>query len=168
LRQAMGSLPVTAVLGLPAEPRAIVQPLYEATLGAAVTSGVLALVLPGFRIGPLWPALGWLAVLAVTSQVVGWLLITASLPRLPAGILSAVLLVQPVGAVALGVAVLGQYPSLTQLSGVALVLAGVLVVSSGRRDRPLVPISHSVREPDVEAAGLAVAAAAAVVLPRTA
>lgn len=69
LRQAMPSgrrpepgLPVRA---------AVAQPLYQATVGAPVTSAVLALILPGFRIGPLWPALGWLAVLALTSQVLG-------------------------------------------------------------------------------------------------
>jgi drug/metabolite transporter (DMT)-like permease len=133
--------------GLPAgEPgtrarAAVAQPLYQATLGATATSVVLALALPGFRIGPLWPALGWLALLALTSQVLGWMLISASLPRLPAGLLGALLLVQPVGAVALGAVVLGQYPSLTQLGGVVIVVAGVLVAIAGPRGvpRPLVP-----------------------------
>jgi drug/metabolite transporter (DMT)-like permease len=129
--------------GAPLRPAraAVVQPLYQATVGAAATSGVLALALPGFRIGPLWPALGWLAVLALTSQVVGWLLISASLSRLPAGLLGALLLVQPVGAVALGALVLGQYPSLSQLSGVLIVVAGVVVALSGQRGlpRPAVP-----------------------------
>jgi drug/metabolite transporter (DMT)-like permease len=120
---------------------AVAQPLYQATLGATVTSTLLALTLPGFRIGAIWPALGWLALLALTSQVVGWMLISASLPRLPAGLLGALLLVQPVGAVALGAVVLGQYPSLTQLTGVLVVVAGVLVATSGRRVhlRPVVP-----------------------------
>jgi drug/metabolite transporter (DMT)-like permease len=115
---------------------AVVQPLYQATVGATATSAVLALALPGFRIGPLWPALGWLAVLALTSQVVGWLLISASLSRLPAGVLGALLLVQPVGAVALGALVLGQYPSPTQLSGVLIVVAGVLVATASPRRAP--------------------------------
>jgi drug/metabolite transporter (DMT)-like permease len=114
----------------------VAQPLYQATLGATATSAMLALALPGFRIGPLWPALGWLALLALTSQVLGWMLISASLPRLPAGLLGALLLVQPVGAVALGALVLGQYPSLTQLCGVLIVVAGVLVATSGPRGVP--------------------------------
>jgi drug/metabolite transporter (DMT)-like permease len=120
---------------------AVAQPLYQATIGATATSAVLALALPGFRIGPLWPALGWLALLALTSQVLGWMLISASLPRLPAGLLGALLLVQPVGAVALGAVVLGQYPSLTQLCGVLIVVAGVLVATAGPRQvlRPVVP-----------------------------
>jgi drug/metabolite transporter (DMT)-like permease len=114
----------------------VAQPLYQATLGAAVTSGVLALALPGFRIGPLWPALGWLALLALTSQVLGWMLISASLPRLPAGLVGALLLVQPVGAVALGAVVLGQHPSPTQLLGVLIVVAGVLVATAAPRGVP--------------------------------
>ena len=50
------------------------------------------------------------------------------------------LLVQPVGAVALGAVVLGQYPSPTQLCGVLVVVAGVLVATAGPRGlpRPLV------------------------------
>jgi drug/metabolite transporter (DMT)-like permease len=117
----------------PPTPAVVAQPLYQATLGATATSAVLALALPGFRVGPLWPALGWLALLALTSQVLGWMLISASLPRLPAGLVGALLLVQPVGAVALGAVVLGQYPSLTQLCGVLLVVAGVLVATSRPR-----------------------------------
>jgi drug/metabolite transporter (DMT)-like permease len=81
----------SAIPGVPAHaapPRPpVVQPLYHATVGAAAASLVMAVALPGFRIGPWWPALGWLALLAVTSQVVGWLLITVSMPRLPAGLL---------------------------------------------------------------------------------
>jgi drug/metabolite transporter (DMT)-like permease len=124
---------------------AVAQPLYQATLGATATSAVLALALPGFRIGPLWPALGWLALLALTSQVLGWMLISASLPRLPAGLLGALLLVQPVGAVALGAAVLGQYPSLTQLGGVLIVVAGVLVAIAGPRGVPRATVPHRPR-----------------------
>ena len=33
---------------------------------------------------PSWPSHGWLALLALTSQVVGWLLISVSLP-IPGG-----------------------------------------------------------------------------------
>jgi len=128
---------------------AVAQPLYQATLGATATSAVLALALPGFRIGSLWPALGWLALLALTSQVLGWMLISASLPRLPAGLLGALLLVQPVGAVALGAVVLGQYPSPTQLCGVLIVVAGVLVATAGPRGvpRPLVPRARAILGP---------------------
>jgi drug/metabolite transporter (DMT)-like permease len=77
--------------------------------------------------------LGWLALLALTSQVIGWLLITVSMPRLPAGMIGALLLVQPAGSVALSYAFLGERPSVLQLVGVVLVLAGVVVAVSGPR-----------------------------------
>src|SRR5580698_7283110 len=115
---------------VPGARSAVAAVLFEATVGATVAAALLGLALNDYRLGPdhsLWPALGWLALLALTSQVIGWLLISSSLPRLPAGLLGALLLVQPVGAVALGAVVLGQYPSLTQLCGVLIVVTGVLM-----------------------------------------
>ena len=113
---------------------AVAAVLFEATAGAAVASAVLGLVLNDYRLGPdpsPWPTLGWLALLALTSQVIGWLLITVSMPRLPAGMIGALLLVQPAGSVALSYAFLGERPSALQLVGVALVLAGVVVAVRG-------------------------------------
>ncbi len=115
-----------------AERRPVVAPLLQATIGATVGSAVLGLALRDFRLGPAWPALGWLVLLALTSQVVGWLLITMSMPGLPAWLVSALLLVQPVGSLALGAVFLGERPSLLQLAGVAVMLAGVLTAASGR------------------------------------
>jgi drug/metabolite transporter (DMT)-like permease len=89
-----------------------------------------------FRLGPAWPALGWLALLALTSQVIGWMLITVSMPRLPASMIGALLLIQPAGSVALSYIFLGERPSALQLAGVVLVLAGVFVAVSGNRPRP--------------------------------
>ena len=117
----------------PAERAPVVDSLFQATLGATAGSVVLGLALRDFRLGPAWPALGWLALLALTSQVLGWLLITTSMPRLPAWLVSALLLIQPVGSVGLSAAFLGERPSLPQLAGVALMLAGVLIAASGRR-----------------------------------
>ena len=81
---------------------------------------------------PSWPAHGWLLLLALSSQVVGWLLISVSLPRLPAAVTSVLLTLQPVGSVILGVILLGEQPSGVQLLGVALVLSG-LVLATARR-----------------------------------
>jgi drug/metabolite transporter (DMT)-like permease len=109
--------------------------LFEATAGATVGAVVLGLALHDFRLGPgtvTWPALGWLALLALTSQVVGWLLITVSMPRLAAGMIGALLLIQPAGSVALSYVILGERPSPLQLLGVALVLTGVAVAVTGR------------------------------------
>jgi drug/metabolite transporter (DMT)-like permease len=112
---------------------AVAAVLFEATAGAAAASALLGLVLNDYRLGlgaSPWRAFGWLALLAVTSQVIGWLLITVSMPRLPAGMIGALLLVQPAGSVALGYAFLGERPSILQLAGVTLVLAGVVVAVS--------------------------------------
>ena len=67
--------------------------------------------------------------LALSSQVLGWLLISISLPRLPAALTSLLLCVQPVGSVALGVVLLGESPSLLQFGGVAFIIAGLLTVA---------------------------------------
>jgi drug/metabolite transporter (DMT)-like permease len=66
------------------------------------------------------------------------LLISRSLPRLPAAITSVILLLQPVGAMALASAALGERPSVEQLAGAALILVGVVVATSGHRRRPVV------------------------------
>jgi drug/metabolite transporter (DMT)-like permease len=111
--------------------RPVVAPLYEATLGGAVTAAVLTLAMGDFHLGHGWVSVGWLFLLAVSSQVVGWLLITFAMPSLAAGVVSALLLVQPVGAIGLGALVLGERPSITQLLGVAVVLAGVMLAARG-------------------------------------
>lgn len=124
----------------PAEtaPRAAVAaPLFEATAGATAGSLVLGLALGDFHHGPTWAALGWLALLALTSQVIGWLLITVAMPRLAAGMIGALLLIQPAGSVALSYLFLGERPSPLQLAGVVLMLAGVVIAVSGRA--PAVP-----------------------------
>jgi drug/metabolite transporter (DMT)-like permease len=109
----------------------VVEALFEATAGAAAGALILGLLLRDFRLGPAWPALGWLLVLALTSGVLGWLLITVSLPQLPAWLVSALLLVQPAGSVLLGAVFLRERPSLAQLGGVAAMLVGVLIAASG-------------------------------------
>ncbi len=126
---------------------AVAAPLFEATVGATAGSVVLGFALRDFHLGHAWPTLGWLALLALTSQVIGWLLITVSMPRLAAGMIGALLLIQPAGSVALSYVILGERPSVLQLLGVALVLTGVLVAVSGRA-----PDEDDTDEDDTEAA----------------
>jgi drug/metabolite transporter (DMT)-like permease len=120
-----------------ADLRRVAGPLFDATLVAAVVSIAFGLAAGGgeLDIVPSWPSHGWLLTLALTSQVVGWLLISTSLPRLPAALISMLLLVQPVGAMTLGAIVLEESPSAVQLAGAALILAGVLISTSGRRTK---------------------------------
>jgi drug/metabolite transporter (DMT)-like permease len=112
-------------------------PLFDATLVATVAALVAGVAVGEADLVPSWPAHGWLLTLALTSQVLGWLLITVSLPRLPAALTSVTLTIQPVGSVLLGVILLGEEPSLLQLAGVACILAGLLSIARRRARAPV-------------------------------
>jgi drug/metabolite transporter (DMT)-like permease len=112
-----------------AGPRRPAGPLFDATAVAALACLAAGEALGRLDLAPGWPAIGWLLVLALTSQVLGWLLISVSLPRLPAALTSVLLFVQPVGSVLLGIVLLGESPSALQLAGVAVVLAGIGVAT---------------------------------------
>jgi drug/metabolite transporter (DMT)-like permease len=114
-------------------------PLFDATLSAAVASAIAGAILGDFDPLPGWPAQGWLILLAITAQVAGWLLISISLPRVPAAVTSVVITLQPVGSVLLAVALLGESPSALQLTGVVLILLGVVVVAARTRRPAPVP-----------------------------
>ncbi len=126
-------------------------PLFDTTVVSTVLCVAAGLIIGDARLVPVWPSAGWLALLALSSQVVGWLLIGASLPRLPAAIGSMLLTVQPIGSVALAAFILGEAPSGLQLGGVALVLAALIVAGRARRRgahvAPAVPEEATVREP---------------------
>lgn len=111
-------------------------PLLDATAVGAVGSVAIGLVFGGLQLAPTWPAHGWLLALALTSQVVAWLLITSSLPRLPAVVTSIVLSLQPVGSMVLGVVLLAEAPSRVQLAGVVVTIAGVVLATASRRAPP--------------------------------
>lgn len=104
-------------------------PLFDATLSAAAGSMLIGFALGEVDLVPSWPSHGWLLLLALGVQVVGWLLISISLPRLPSAITSVVLTLQPVGSVLLGIWILSEAPSGLQLVGVGLILAGLLMVT---------------------------------------
>jgi drug/metabolite transporter (DMT)-like permease len=104
-------------------------PLFDATATGAVMATIAGLVIGDAHLVPTWPGAGWLITLALTSQVFGWLLITISLPRLPAALTSLLLTIQPVGSVALAAIIFAESPSPLQLAGVAMVLAGLLVAT---------------------------------------
>jgi drug/metabolite transporter (DMT)-like permease len=108
-------------------------PLFDATATATVLCVIAGVIIGDARLVPTWPSAGWLITLALTSQVLGWLLITSSLPRLPAALTSLLLTVQPVGSVALGALIFGEAPTALQLTGVVLVLAALLTATRPRR-----------------------------------
>jgi drug/metabolite transporter (DMT)-like permease len=114
-------------------------PLFDATLAGAVCSVALGLVVGEIDLVPAWPSHGWLLLLALTSQVVAWLLISVSLPRLPAAVTSVLLTLQPVGAVVLGILLLAEAPTGLQLAGVAVVVAGIVLAAIAPRRLPPEP-----------------------------
>jgi drug/metabolite transporter (DMT)-like permease len=117
-------------------------PLFDATATAAVLCVLAGVAIGDARLVPSWPSAGWLVTLALTSQVLGWLLITSSLPRLPAAITSLLLTVQPVGSVALAALIFSESPTALQLAGVVLILSALLTATRPpARAKPLSPES---------------------------
>jgi drug/metabolite transporter (DMT)-like permease len=114
-------------------------PLFDATLSAAVFSAIGGIAIGDIDWTPGLESQAWLVLLALSSQVLGWLLISVSLPRLPAAITSIVLMLQPMTTVLLGAVLLSEKPSAVQLSGVFVVLAGVAFATIGARPRELEP-----------------------------
>ena len=120
-------------------------PLFDATATSVVVSAIAGALLGEVSLVPSWPAHGWLVLLALTSQVLGWLLISVSLPRLPAALTSVLLLVQPIGSVLLAFVILGERPSGLQLAGVAVILAGVLLATLKLPARAAAPLALDAR-----------------------
>ena len=116
-------------------------PLFDATLSAAVFCAIAGVAIGDIDWVPEAESQAWLVLLALSSQVLGWLLISVSLPRLPAALTSIVLMVQPATSVVLGVVLLNEAPSAVQLSGVAIVLGAVGFATLGARAREPVPQS---------------------------
>ncbi|MFG1702504.1 DMT family transporter [Nonomuraea sp. M3C6] len=110
-------------------------PLAHATVVATLMIAVLSPLFGGADLAPSWPAHGWLLLLALGPQVLGWSLITFSLPRQPAALTALLLLIQPMTTVVLSAVALGERPSPLQLAGCAVIVLGVLY-GSRRGSRP--------------------------------
>jgi drug/metabolite transporter (DMT)-like permease len=108
-------------------------PLFDATWVGALGALAIGAAVGDLDLAPSWPAHGWLLLLAVTSQVVGWLLISATLPRLPAALTSVLLTIQPIGSVLLGALIFSESPSGLQLVGVATILAALVLTTRNSR-----------------------------------
>jgi drug/metabolite transporter (DMT)-like permease len=111
------------------DPRRPAGPVAIATLSTAIVATAVGLVIGDLDLTPSVASLGWLALLGLTSQSLGYLFISISLPRLPAVVTSIILLVQPVLTVGLSMVLLSERPSLVQLIGVALVVGGIAIAT---------------------------------------
>jgi drug/metabolite transporter (DMT)-like permease len=104
-------------------------PLFDATFAAAIGCAAIGVAVGDLDLTPSLSATAWLIVLALTSQFFGWLLISVSLPRLPAAHASVMLTFQPVCSVLFAALLLGESPSRLQLAGAACIVAGLVVAS---------------------------------------
>jgi drug/metabolite transporter (DMT)-like permease len=104
-------------------------PVAVSTLSTAIVAGIIGVPLGELDVVPSWPAHGWLLAYGVTSQFLGYLLISVSLPRLPAVVTSIILLAQPVATVGLAMLLLGETPSAAQIAGVGLVIGGIALAT---------------------------------------
>ena len=104
-------------------------PVAISTASVVVCSFVAGELMGDLDLTPGPASLFWLALLGITAQSVGYLLISISLPRLPAIITSVILLAQPVMSMGLAMVLLGETPSTAQLLGVALVIGGIAVAT---------------------------------------
>jgi len=118
-------------------------PVAIATFSTAVCAILVGTVVGTLDPIPSWPAHGHLLALGFTSQFAGYLAIQVSLPRLQAVLVSVILLVQPVTTVFLASILLGESPSIAQLSGVALVIAGI-AIATGTLERARSAVSARV------------------------
>ncbi|MEU0567597.1 DMT family transporter [Nonomuraea sp. NPDC005983] len=121
-----------------------VGPLAHATTVATLAIAALSPVFGGADFTPSWPAHGWLLLLALGPQLLGWSLITYSLPKQPTALTALLLLVQPMTTVALSAVALGEHPSPLQLAGCVVIVLGVLYGS--RRAQP----ARTVAEQDAQ------------------
>ena len=108
---------------------------FDATAGA--TLGILFLgTIPLTSLGVeaiehsiTWPSHGWLIVLAISCQVIGWIGITYALPRLPAAHTSFAVLLQPVLTIVWGILLLDETPSFQQSMGMIMILGAIIAVT---------------------------------------
>lgn len=117
-------------------PQHVVTPVCISTGSAAIASGVLAFFTTGLPLGIPATSWGWIIALALLGQVIAWLLVSKGAPRLAPNTAAALLLLQPVMAVAFAMILLGETPTPTQLAACVLVWARVWPTERLRRARP--------------------------------
>jgi len=108
---------------------------FDSTAGCALGLLILSfLPLKSIHVNPIdfQPTIevhSWLLLLAILSQVVGWLAIAYSLPRLPAAYTSFAILLQPTLTIVWGIVLLSESPSIQQVVGMILILGSIIGVT---------------------------------------
>ena len=108
---------------------------FDSTVGCALGLLILSfLPLKSIHVEPIdfqptFPVHAWLLLLAILSQVIGWLAIAYSLPRLPAAYTSFAILLQPTLTIVWGVILLSEAPSIQQSIGMFLILGSIIGVT---------------------------------------
>ena len=108
---------------------------FDSTVGCALGLLILSfLPLQSIHVEPIdfqpsLPTHGWLLALAILSQVMGWLAIAYSLPRLPAAHTSFAILLQPTFTILWGIIFLSESPSFQQGIGMFLILGSIIGVT---------------------------------------
>lgn len=110
-------------------------PLLEATFGTAIAAAVLGAIGQNIEFDVSFPSHAWLLILALGSQVAGWLLIGYALPRLPAVETATIILIQPALTMVWGALIFEERPSPLQIIGAVVVLSGVAFVALVRARR---------------------------------
>ena len=103
--------------------------LRDSALGTIAVLLFLALLTGSLLPPEIWPGVGWLVLLALMSQVLGYPLINASIPHLPSVVGSVLLFVQPLMTLVAGVIIFGEVPTPGQLVGALILFGGVLVAA---------------------------------------
>jgi drug/metabolite transporter (DMT)-like permease len=102
-------------------------PVAIASASTVVVAAVFGTISGELNPIPYLPAHFWLVLVGITSQSLGYLVISIALPRLPAALTAIILLAQPVATVVIARVApgLNETPSLDQLLGVVLVIGGI-------------------------------------------
>jgi len=119
--------------------RRLAGPLLDTTFVGGLFALAVGPLVGGIHLFPSWHSQIWLIALGLSCQVLGWLVIAIALPRLPASLVALILLIQPVGGIAISAVVLGERPSAMQLFGALVIVGGVAFAVRGSRTRIDVP-----------------------------
>lgn len=119
LRRARGM----AGAGTPSGDLAVVSLATAALLAAAAPAGGESLAIPGWRDGMILLAYG------VVAQVLGWVLISGSLPRIAASRVGLILLLQPLLAFVWDVLIFARRITLLEATGAAVALVAIYLGS---------------------------------------